>query len=124
MSQPLPDLPSVDAALFRLPDSTDFSGVGTATHPPRILLLYGSLRERSFSRLLTFEAQRLLNALGAETRIFNPEGLPLPDGYPESHPKVQELRDSAAWSEGMVWTSPERHGAMTGIMKRRLIGFP
>jgi arsenic resistance protein ArsH len=88
------------------------------------LLLYGSLRERSFSRLLTFEAQRLLNALGAETRIFNPEGLPLPDGHPDSHPKVQELRDLAAWSEGMVWTSPERHGAMTGIMKTQIDWIP
>ena len=124
MSLPLPDLPNVDAALFRRPYSTDFSGVGTSTHPPRILLLYGSLRDRSFSRLLTFEAQRLLNALGAETRIFNPEGLPLPDGHPESHPKVQELRDLASWSEGMVWTSPERHGAMTGIMKAQIDWIP
>lgn len=124
MSHLLPDLPNVEAALFRRPDNTDFSGVGTSTHPPRILLLYGSLRERSFSRLLTFEAQRLLNALGAETRIFNPEGLPLPDGHPESHPKVQELRDLAAWSEGMVWASPERHGAMTGIMKAQIDWIP
>ena len=124
MSQPLPDLPNVDAALFRRPYSTDFSGVGTSTHPPRILLLYGSLRDRSFSRLLTFEAQRLLNALGAETRIFNPEGLPLPDGHPESHPKVQELRDLATWSEGMLWTSPERHGAMTGIIKAQIDWVP
>lgn len=124
MSQPLPDLPNVDAALFRRPDNTDFSGVGKSTHRPRILLLYGSLRERSFSRLLTFEAQRLLNALGAETRIFNPEGLPLPDGHPESHHEVQELRDLAAWSEGMVWTSPERHGAMTGIMKAQIDWIP
>ena len=79
---------------------------------------------RSFSRLLTLEAQRLLHALGAETRIFNPEGLPLPDGHPESHPKVQELRDLAAWSEGMVWTSPERHGAMSGIMKAQIDWIP
>lgn len=124
MSLPLPDLPNVDAALFRRPDKAEFSQVGQSTHPPRILLLYGSLRERSFSRLLTFEAQRLLNALGAETRIFNPEGLPLPDGHPDSHPKVQELRDLAAWSEGMVWTSPERHGAMTGIMKAQIDWIP
>jgi len=124
VSQPLPDLPNVDAALFRRPNTTDFSGVGKSTHPPRILLLYGPLRESSFSRLLTLEAQRLLNALGAETRIFNPEGLPLPDGHPESHPKVQELRDLAAWSEGMVWTSPERHGAMTGIMKAQIDWIP
>jgi arsenical resistance protein ArsH len=73
---------------------------------------------------LTFEAQRLLDAMGAETRLYNPEGLPLPDGHPESHPKVQELRDLAAWSEGMVWTSPERHGAMTGIMKAQIDWIP
>jgi arsenic resistance protein ArsH len=82
------------------------------------------LRERSYSRLLTLEAQRLLNALGAETRIYNPDGLPLPDGHPESHPKVKELRDLAAWSEGMVWCSPERHGAMTGIMKAQIDWIP
>jgi arsenical resistance protein ArsH len=120
----LPDLPNVDPALFAKPDGTNFEAVATSTHAPRILLLYGSLRERSFSRLLTFEAQRLLNAFGAETRIFNPEGLPLPDGHPEQHPKVQELRDLAAWSEGMVWTSPERHGAMTGIMKAQIDWIP
>jgi arsenical resistance protein ArsH len=120
----LPDLPNVDPALFAKPDATDFKTVATSTHAPRILLLYGSLRERSFSRLLTFEAERLLQALGAETRIFNPEGLPLPDGHPEHHPKVQELRDLAAWSEGMVWTSPERHGAMTGIMKAQIDWIP
>jgi arsenic resistance protein ArsH len=116
VSLKLPNLPNIDGDLFERPSANRLANVGTSTHAPRILLLYGSLRERSFSRLLTFEAERLLNALGAETRIFNPEGLPLPDGHPESHPKVQELRDLAAWSEGMVWTSPERHGAMTGIM--------
>ena len=92
--------------------------------PPRILLLYGSLRERSYSRLLTFEAARLLEALGAEVRIFDPSGLPLPDDAPETHPKVQELRQLAAWSEGMVWCSPERHGAMTGIMKAQIDWIP
>jgi hypothetical protein len=120
----LHDLPHVDPAHFAKPNNTHFEAVATSTHAPRILLLYGSLRERSFSRLLTFEAQRLLNAFGAETRIFNPEGLPLPDGHPEHHPKVRELRDLAAWSEGMVWTSPERHGAMTGIMKAQIDWIP
>ncbi len=80
--------------------------------PPRFLLLYGSLRERSFSRLLTQEAARLLSAMGAEVKIFNPSGLPLPDDAPESHPKVIELRALCEWAEGMVWCSPERHGAM------------
>ncbi len=95
-----------------------------SAHPPRILLLYGSLRERSFSRLLSVEAERLLRAMGAETRVFDPAGLPLPDGAPESHPKVQELRELAAWCEGMVWTSPERHGAMSGIMKAQIDWIP
>jgi len=87
-------------------------------------LLYGSLRERSYSKLLTLEAARLLQALGAEVRIFDPLNLPQPDATPDSHPKVQELRDLAAWSEGMVWCSPERHGAMTGIMKSQIDWIP
>jgi len=86
--------------------------------------LYGSLRERSYSKLLTLEAARLLQALGAEVRIFDPLNLPQPDATPDSHPKVQELRDLAAWSEGMVWCSPERHGAMTGIMKSQIDWIP
>ncbi len=87
-------------------------------------MLYGSLRERSYSRLLTLEAARLLEAMGGEARIFDPTGLPLPDGAPEDHPKVQELREAASWSEGMVWCSPERHGAMTGIMKCQIDWIP
>jgi len=93
-------------------------------HPPRILLLYGSLRERAFSRLLSEEAARLLQAMGAETRTFNPSGLPLPDDAPDDHPKVQELRALTVWAEGMVWTSPERHGAMTGVMKAQIDWIP
>lgn len=113
------DLPALDATLFH-PPSAEALRPAPSTHAPRILMLYGSLRERSYSRLLTFEAARLLQALGAEVRIFDPAGLPLPDGAPDSHPKVVELRKLAAWSEGMVWTSPERHGAMTGIMKSQI----
>ena len=93
-------------------------------HAPRILLLYGSVRERSYSRLASEEAARLLQAMGAETKIFNPSGLPLPDEAPDSHPKVQELRQLAEWSEAMVWCSPERHGAMTGIMKSQIDWIP
>jgi arsenic resistance protein ArsH len=93
-------------------------------HPPRILLLYGSIRERSYSRFLAEEAERLLHALGAETRIFDPRGLPLPDGAPTTHEKVQELREAAAWSEGQVWSSPERHGAMSAIMKAQIDWIP
>jgi arsenic resistance protein ArsH len=88
------------------------------------LLLYGSLRERSYSKLLTLEAQRLLQAMGGDTRVFDPAGLPQPDGAPDTHPKVQELRTLAAWSEGMVWCSPERHGAMTGILKSQIDWIP
>jgi len=87
-------------------------------------MLYGSLRQRSYSRFLTLEAARLLEAFGAEVKIFNPSGLPLPDDAPEMHPKVQELRELSAWSEGHVWCSPERHGSMTGIMKAQIDWIP
>jgi len=95
-----------------------------STHPPRILMLYGSLRERSYSKLLTLEAARLLGVMGAEVKIFDPLNLPQPDATPDTHKKVKELRDLAAWSEGMVWCSPERHGAMTGIMKSQIDWIP
>lgn len=95
-----------------------------STHPPRILLLYGSLRKRSFSRLLTEEAARILQRLGCETRIFDPRDLPLPDATGPDHPKVQELRALSLWSEGQVWCSPERHGAITGIMKSQIDWIP
>ncbi len=94
-------------------------------HKPRILLLYGSLRKRSFSRLVTEEAARILERFGAEVKTFNPSGLPLPDDdVDENHEKVQELRDLVQWSEGMVWCSPERHGSMTGIMKSQIDWIP
>lgn len=95
-----------------------------ASHKPRILLLYGSLRARSYSRFLTMEAARLLEHFGAETKIFDPHSLPLPDDTPDTHPKVQELRALAAWSEGQVWCSPERHGAMSGVMKSQIDWIP
>jgi arsenic resistance protein ArsH len=121
----LPDaLPNIDAACFQIPDAKLLDVKLPSQHRPRILLLYGSVRKRSYSRLLTFEAQRLLEAFGAETRIFHPDGLPLPDGAPDDHPKVQELRGLAAWSEGMVWCSPERHGAMSGILKAQIDWIP
>ena len=95
-----------------------------ATHKPRILLLYGSLRARSYSRFLTMEAARLLEHFGAETKVYDPHGLPLPDDVPDTHPKVQELRNLAVWSEGQVWCSPERHGAMSGVMKAQIDWIP
>ena len=97
---------------------------GDAGYAPRILLLYGSLRERSFSRLMTEEAARVLHLFGAETRVYDPHGLPLPDSEDVSHPKVAELRDLVSWSEGMVWCSPERHGAMTAVMKAQIDWIP
>lgn len=122
--KPLNDLPAIAAEHFRVPDTERLSQPIRSSHPPRILLLYGSLRERSFSRLLVEEAARLLTAMGAETKVFDPSGLPLPDDAPDTHPKVQELRQLAQWSEGMVWCSPERHGAMTGIMKAQIDWIP
>lgn len=121
---PDPDLPNIDPAAFRRPELELLQPSARVMQAPRILLLYGSLRERSYSRLLTEEAARLLRAMGAETRIFDPSGLPLPDGAPDDHPKVQQLREWAQWAEGMVWCSPERHGAMTGIMKAQIDWIP
>ena len=95
-----------------------------STRKPRILILYGSLRPRSYSRFLAHEAARLLDYFGCEVRIYDPEGLPLPDAEPSTHPKVQELRELSKWSEGQVWVSPERHGAMSGIMKAQIDWIP
>lgn len=108
------DQPDVD--YLALPDEP--------RHKPRVLMLYGSLRVRSYSRFLTFEAKRLLEALGAEVRVFDPAGLPLVDDANESDDKVTELRDLALWSEAQVWCSPERHGAMTGLMKTQIDWLP
>lgn len=127
MSKPLfPEatFPALNAELFDVPTQERLAIPAPSQHRPRFLLLYGSLRERSYSRLLTFEAARLLEAMGGEVRIFDPSDLPLPDGAPDSHPKVQELRQLAIWAEGMVWCSPERHGAMTGVMKSQIDWIP
>jgi arsenic resistance protein ArsH len=122
-SRELHDLPNVVGEAFERPVAASLSGL-LSSHPPRLLMLYGSLRTRSYSRFLTMEAARLLESLGAEVRIFDPSGLPLPDDAPAEHPKVQELRDLSFWSEGHVWCSPERHGAMTGIMKAQIDWIP
>jgi arsenic resistance protein ArsH len=119
----LSDLPSAAVEHLQIPD-IDALRPALLTHRPRILVLYGSLREVSYSRLLAHEARRLLEYFGAEVRVFNPEGLPLPDAAPADHPKVQELRSLSEWSEGQVWVSPERHGAMTGIMKAQIDWIP
>lgn len=118
------DTPNIDDTHFREIDTDRLETGRQLDHAPRILLLYGSLRDRSFSRLMTKEAARVLNRFGAETKTYNPSGLPLPDDTDADHPKVQELRDLVAWSEGMVWCSPERHGAVTGIMKSQIDWIP
>ena len=118
------DLPNVEAAFLARPTPASLNIVPGATHPPRILLLYGSLRERSYSKLLVLEAERLLQAFGCETRVFDPDSLPLPDSVPSDHPKVAELRALSLWSEGQVWCSPERHGAITGIIKAQIDWLP
>ena len=118
------DLPNIAADLLDLPSLAKLGLPEQPQHPPRILLLYGSNRERSYSRLLVEEAARLLQRFGAETRIFNPSGLPLPDDAPDTHPKVQELRELMNWSEGQVWCSPERHGAMSAVLKAQIDWIP
>lgn len=123
MTASLFDLPNIAVDAFTTPDAAALRPA-LSKHRPRILLLYGSRRERSYSRFATTEAARLLDSFGAETRIYDPSGLPLPDDAPASHPKVQELRDLSQWSEGQVWCSPERHGGMTGIMKAQIDWIP
>ncbi|MDJ0582096.1 arsenical resistance protein ArsH [Crocosphaera sp.] len=93
-------------------------------HPPRILFLYGSLRERSYSRLLAEEAARIIEEMGAEVKFFHPHDLPLRGQVEESHPKVQEIRELSQWSEGQVWSSPEMHGNVTGILKNQIDWIP
>jgi arsenic resistance protein ArsH len=118
------DLPQLDETAFVPFDAAQLRPAATSTHAPRILLLTGSLRERSYSRFLAREAARVLARLGAETRFFDPAGLPLPDAEDASHPKVAELRDLVGWCEGMVWCSPERHGAMSAVMKAQIDWIP
>ena len=118
--QPFADgLPNLSEGHFAVPAATDLQVQAPFTHAPRFLILYGSLRERSFSRFLAYEAARLLEAMGGEVRIYDAHGLPLPDDATADHPKVQELRDLSIWSEGHVWVSPERHGNMTGVVDFR-----
>jgi arsenical resistance protein ArsH len=118
------DLPNIEYDHLHPIDAADYANVGDDGHPPRILILHGSLRTRSYSRLVAEEAGRLLTHWGAEVRHFDPAGLPLPDGAEADHPKVAELRDLATWSEGMVWSSPERHGAMSAVMKAQIDWIP
>ena len=118
------DMPNIADGALKPLNIPVLAGPSAPDHPPRILLLYGSLRDASYSRMAAEEGARVLRALGCETRMFDPSGLPLPDDAPVDHPKVVELRDLVMWSEGMVWSSPERHGAMTGIMKTQIDWIP
>lgn len=118
------DMPNLAEGALQPLDWDTLVGPDDDRHPPRILLLYGSLRPQSYSRKAAEEGARVLRALGCETRFFDPSGLPLPDDADAEHQKVQELRELALWSEGMVWSSPERHGAMTGIMKTQIDWIP
>jgi len=118
------DLPNIRKDALHRIETGQFVKSEYESHPPRILLLYGSLRERSYSRLVAEEASRLLEFYGAEPRFFDPTDLPLPDSVDDDHPKVKALRELALWSEGMIWVSPERHGAMTGIMKAQIDWIP
>ncbi len=118
------DLPNISAAHLDIPTNDKLDPPKVSVHPPRIVLLYGSLRETSYSRLLTLEAERLLQHFGAETRVFDPHGLPMVDSVSVDHPKVQELRKLSEWSEGQVWCSPERHGTLTGVFKSQIDWLP
>jgi arsenic resistance protein ArsH len=118
------DTPQIADAAFHQTDHNQLFPQNRPGHPLRVLLLYGSLRKRSFSRLMSQEAAQILTRLGATTKIFNPAGLPLPDDCDFSHKKVQELRELMTWSEAMVWCSPERHGSMTGVMKAQIDWIP
>ena len=118
------DLPNLSAEHFAVPTPASLEPAARFDHPPRFLILYGSLRERSFSRFLSQEAARLLEAMGGEVRIFHADGLPLPDDTTADHPKVQALRAASLWSEGQVWVSPERHGTLTGVMKSQIDWLP
>ncbi|GAB5373696.1 MAG: arsenical resistance protein ArsH [Acuticoccus sp.] len=118
------DLPNIVPGALAPIDIGALAGPSGPSHAPRILILHGSLRQRSYSRLAAEEAGRLLRWFGAETRTFDPSDLPLPDAEEPDHPKVRELRDLAIWAEGMVWSSPERHGAMSAIMKAQIDWLP
>ncbi|KQP54895.1 arsenical resistance protein ArsH [Methylobacterium sp. Leaf108] len=117
-------LPNLSEAHFAVPTPQTLRVDAPFTHAPRFLILYGSLRERSFSRFLAHEAAHLLERMGGEVRIYDAHGLPLPDDAAADHPKVQELRALSIWSEGQVWVSPERHGTLTGVIKSQIDWLP
>ena len=115
------DQPNIDRSEFEL---IDCAKLGAKRNPPKFLFLYGSLRTLSYSRCAAEEAARILTAYGAECELFDPRYLPLVDSEDDSHPKVVELREAAMRCDGMVWSSPERHGSMTGLMKTQIDWLP
>jgi len=118
------DLPNITADALDLPSNAKLGLPEGSEHPPRILILYGSMRPQSFSRKLALEAERILRQLGAETRVFDPHDLPMLDSVANDHAKVRELRELSLWSEGQVWVSPERHGTVTGVFKNQIDWLP
>ena len=118
------DLPHIAADVLETPSLAKLALPADSSHPPRILILYGSLRAQSFSRKLALEAERILRQFGAETRVFDPHELPILDSVPADHPRVQELRALSLWSEGQVWVSPERHGSVTAVFKNQIDWLP
>ncbi|WP_425495700.1 arsenical resistance protein ArsH [Pandoraea capi] len=118
------NMPNIRESVFDMPDLSKLNPVTPSAHPPRILLLYGSLRATSYSRLLVQEAERILRRFGAQTRIFDPASLPMADSVSADHPKVVELRKLSEWSEGQVWCSPERHGTLTAVFKNQIDWLP
>jgi len=121
--------PGVDWITNILPDLEDsikFRPEGAMKfHPPRVLILYGSLRmPSSFSRFLALECARLLELMGADVRVFDPHELPVRDPALENHLKVLELRELVDWSEGHIWCSPELHGGMCGTFKNQIDWIP
>lgn len=118
------DLPNAHDAALDQPSLDKLNAHGISTHPPRILILYGSLRPQSFSRKLALEAKRLLEHFGAEVQVFDPHALPILDSVPPDHPEVSRLRELSLWSEGQVWVGPERHGTVTGVLKNQIDWLP
>ena len=117
-------LPNISGPHLHMPAPEKLEPRTVSQHAPRILLLYGSLRPTSFSRLLTLEAERILRHFGADTRVLDPHGLPITDSVANDHPKVVELRKLSEWSEGQVWCSPERHGTLTAVFKNQIDWLP
>lgn len=119
----------VDTILADLPPHTVKStlkdlGLSGREHAPRILVLYGSLRDTSFSKKLALEVERVLSHFGAEVKVYDPTGLPVFDRTSNEHPKVVELRELSIWSEAHVWISPEQHGSMTAAFKNQIDWLP